>query len=96
MTVTYETKNIGLDSEILKKRYHISRKKTGNYWRSKVNINDNIMKDQKKLSDNTSNQPSKFRAKNLFEINDDLGGTCNTNSQINFKNSNLKRYIYIC
>ena len=39
------------------------------------------------LLDNTPNQPSKFRTKNWVEINDDLRGTYNTNSQIKFKTS---------
>ena len=42
------------------------------------------------LSDNTPNQPTKFRTKNWVEINDDARGTYNTNSQIKFKNSMLK------
>ena len=40
------------------------------------------------------NQPSKFRAKNWMEINDDLYGTYNTNSQIKFKISMLKSSLY--
>ena len=32
------------------------------------------------LIDNTPNKPTKFRTKNLVEINDDSRGTCNTNS----------------
>ena len=39
------------------------------------------------------NQPSKFRTKNLGEINDDALGTCNTNSQIKFKTSMLKSKV---
>ena len=39
------------------------------------------------LLDNTPNQPSKFRTKNRVEINDDVRGTNNTNSQIKFKTS---------
>ena len=31
------------------------------------------------------NQPTKFRAKNRVEINDDTYGTYNTSSQIEFK-----------
>ena len=31
------------------------------------------------LLDNTLNQPTKFRTKNWFEINDDSRGTYNTN-----------------
>ena len=42
------------------------------------------------LSDDTSNQPTKFRTKNWVEINDDARGTFNTNSQIKFKNPLLK------
>ena len=42
------------------------------------------------LLDNTPNQPSKFRTKNWFEINDDARGMYNTNSQIKFKTSMLK------
>ena len=29
----------------------------------------------------TPNQPTKFRTKNLIEINDDIGGNYNTHSQ---------------
>ena len=39
---------------------------------------------------NTLHQPSKFRAKKWFEINDDSRGTYNTNSQIEFKTLFLK------
>ena len=39
------------------------------------------------MLDNTRNQPAKFRTKNWVEINDDLRGTYNTNSQIKFKTS---------
>ena len=42
------------------------------------------------LLNNTLNQPTKFRTKNWTEINDDLRGTCNTNSQIKFKTSMLR------
>ena len=42
------------------------------------------------LLDNTPNQPTKFRTKNWFEINDDARGTYNTNSQIKFKTLMLK------
>ena len=42
------------------------------------------------LLDNTPNQTSKFRAKNWVEINYDLRGTYNTNSQIKFKTSMIK------
>ena len=44
------------------------------------------------LSDNTSNQPPKFRTKNWVEINDELRGTYNDNvgNQIKFKTTMLK------
>ena len=42
------------------------------------------------LSDNTSNQPTKFRTKNWVEINDDSRGTYNTHSQMKFKTSMLR------
>ena len=42
------------------------------------------------LLDNTSNQPSKSRTKNWFEINDKSRGAYNTNSQIKFKTAMLK------
>ena len=37
------------------------------------------------LLDNTSNQPSKFRTKNWFEINDQSRGMYSTGSDIRFK-----------
>ena len=42
------------------------------------------------LIDDTSNQPSKVRAKNLVEINDKSRGAYNLNSQIKFKTTMLK------
>ena len=42
------------------------------------------------LIDDASNQPAKFRTKNWVEINDELRGTYNVNSQINFKTTMLK------
>ena len=42
------------------------------------------------LTDDTSNQPSKFRTKNWVEINDESRGTYNVNSQIKFKTTMLK------
>ena len=42
-----------------------------------------------KLLDNTPNQPSKFRTKNWVEVNDELRGTYNVNSQIKFNTSML-------
>ena len=46
------------------------------------------------LLDNKSNQPSKFRTKNWVEINDNLRGTYNTNSQIKFKTAMPKASLY--
>ena len=42
------------------------------------------------LINDASNQPSKFRTKNWFEINDESRGTHNVNSQIKFKTTMLK------
>ena len=42
------------------------------------------------MLDNTPNQPTKFMTKNWAEINDDVRGMYNTNSQIKFKTSMLK------
>ena len=42
------------------------------------------------LIDNTSNQPYKFRTRNLVEINDESRGAYNVNSQIKFKTAMLK------
>ena len=42
------------------------------------------------LIDDTSNQPSKFRARNWVEINDESRGTYNVNSQIKFKTTMSK------
>ena len=42
------------------------------------------------LIGNTSSQPSKFRTKNWVEINDELRGTYNANSQIKCKTTMLK------
>ena len=39
---------------------------------------------------NTPNQPFKFRTKNWVELNDDVLGAYNTNSQIKFKTTMLK------
>ena len=46
------------------------------------------------MLENTSNQPSKFGAKNWIEINDESRGTYNTNSQIKFKTTMLKSSLY--
>ena len=42
------------------------------------------------LIDDTSNQPYKFRTRNLVEINDESRGAYNVNSQIKFKTTMLK------
>ena len=42
------------------------------------------------LIDDTSNQSSKFRTRNLVEINDESRGAYNVNSQIKFKTTMLK------
>ena len=42
------------------------------------------------LIDDASNQPSKFRIRNLVEINDESRGAYNVNSQIKFKTTMLK------
>ena len=45
------------------------------------------------LLDNASNQPSKFRTKSWFEINDESRGTYSVNRQINFKTSMLRSIL---
>ena len=49
------------------------------------------------MLDNTPNQPSLsiFQKKNWIEINDGVGGTCNTNSQMEFKTAVLKCEIVV-
>ena len=42
------------------------------------------------MLNNELNQPSKFRTKNWFEINDESRGVYNVNSQIKFKTKMLK------
>ena len=42
------------------------------------------------LIDDASNQPSRFRTKNWFQIDDESRGTYNVNSQIKFKTAMLK------
>ena len=42
------------------------------------------------MFDNTLNQPSKFKTKTWAEINNDLWGVYNTNSQVKFKTSMLR------
>ena len=48
------------------------------------------------MLDNTPNQPSKFRAKNWVERNDDSHETYNTNSQIKFKTIMLNSSLCGC
>ena len=48
------------------------------------------------LLDNANNQPSKFRAKSWFEVNDDAHETYNTNSQIKFWTTMLKSSLFEC
>ena len=48
------------------------------------------------LLDNTPNQSTKFKKKNLVETNDDARGAYNTNSQIKLKTSVLKSSLYTC
>ena len=45
------------------------------------------------LLDDTLNQSSKFRTRNLIEINDASTGTCNVSNQIKFKISLLRSYL---
>ena len=42
------------------------------------------------LLDSASNKPSKFRARNWFEINDDIRGAYSPNKQIRFKTPMLR------
>ena len=46
------------------------------------------------LIDDTPNQPSKFRTRNLVEINDESRGAYNVNSQIKFKTTILN-LVYV-
>ena len=48
------------------------------------------------LLDDTPNKPCKLRIKNWVEINDELLGTYNTNSQTKFKTSMLKASLCDC
>ena len=45
--------------------------------------------------ENTLNQPSNYRTKNWIEVDDDLRGTYNTNSQMKLKTSILKSSLYV-
>ena len=46
------------------------------------------------MLDNTSNQPSKLKTEKWVEINDDVRGTYNNNSQIKFKATMLKSSLF--
>ena len=46
------------------------------------------------IDDDTPNQPSKFRTRNLVEINDESRGAYNVNSQIKCKTTMLKSSLY--
>ena len=46
------------------------------------------------LLDNTPTQPSKFKTKNWFEIDDESHGVYNIGSKIRFKNSMLRSRLY--
>ena len=46
------------------------------------------------LSDNTSNQPSRFRTKNWVEINDESREVYTTGSVIKFKTTMLRSSLY--
>ena len=45
------------------------------------------------MLDNTPNQPTQFKTKKSFQINDDARRKYNTNSQIKFKNSMLRSHL---
>ena len=47
------------------------------------------------LLDNTPNQPTKFRTKNLVKLTDDAHGTYKTNIQIKFESS-CQVYVKLC
>ena len=63
-----------------------------------MNYNSILMEYPKivNLLDNTPNQSTKFRTKNWNEINDESGGTYNTNTQTIFKNSMLGSSLCDC
>ena len=46
------------------------------------------------LLDNASNQPSKFRTRNWFQINDESRGGCTTGSDIKFKSKMLRSSLW--
>ena len=47
----------------------------------------------RKIINLSTNQPSKFRTRNLVEINDESRGTYDYNSDIKFKNSMIRSNI---
>ena len=47
----------------------------------------------RKIINLSTNQPSKFRTRNLVEINDESRGTYDYNSDIKFKNSVIRSNI---
>ena len=47
----------------------------------------------RKIINLSTNQPSKFRTRNLVEINDESQGTYDYNSDIKFKNSMIRSNI---
>ena len=47
------------------------------------------------LLNNTSNQLSKFKAKNWVEINEESRGTYSVNSEIRFRNAMLKSSLFV-
>ena len=56
----------------------------------------NLEKDNETMNlvDNVTTQPSKYRAKDWVEINDDARGTSNPNNQIKLKVEILKQ-VYV-
>ena len=68
---------------------YISKRKTKKDCQSEMNYNSIIMEHQKiiNLLENTPNQPSKFRTKNLVWVNDESRRTYNVNNQFKFKAS---------
>ena len=49
----------------------------------------------KNLLDDTTNEPSKFRTRNLVEINDEARGRYDYNSDITFKTSIIVMHSYM-
>ena len=80
------------DKEIRNDRY-ISPEETQKIIDNLRSINFSIKKEYQKiikLLDNTPNQPSKFKIKNLVETNDESRGTYDIGNQIRFKVSILR------